>query len=69
MYLKEKKSGDMVELLDMRSLLDPTKATIVGRYHAGEEMQDPATFAKVDLCFPSDEELPKCWLDAGYKMG
>ena len=39
----------------------------VGRIHAGEELQEPETFTKSVLVFPSDEELPRCWVDAGYR--
>jgi hypothetical protein len=67
MYLKDKKSGDLVEVLNTKDLADPFKAAIQGRFHVGEELQDPMEFAKADLCFPSDESLPQCWLDPNYK--
>jgi len=67
MFLKDKKSGDLVEVLDLVALYDPNKATINGRYHVGEEMPDAMEFAKTDLVFPSDETLPRCWLDVNYK--
>ena len=67
MFLKDKKNGDLVEVLDIKSLVDPCKNTISGRFHAGEEMQDPADFSKANLVFPSDEPLPKCWLDPNYR--
>ena len=67
MYLKHTPSGDLVEILDMKALIDPGKMVVVGRFHAGEELQDPANFAKAELVFPSGETLPRCWLDAGYK--
>jgi len=67
MYLKNKQSGDMVEILDIRSLVDPGQSKIGGRYHAGEEMQDPENFVKADLLFPSGEDLPRCWTDPRYK--
>lgn len=67
MYLKHIPSGDLVEVLDMRSLVDPLRKQIVGRFHAGEELQDPANFAKSDLSFPSNESLPRCWLDPNYR--
>ena len=67
MFLKHASSGDMVEVLDVASLTDPCRDTVVGRYHAGEELQDPATFAKADLSFPSGEALPRCWTDADYR--
>ena len=67
MYLKDKKSGDLVEVLDVKALADPFKDAIQGRFHVGEELQDPMDFNKSDLCFPSDESLPQCWLDPNYK--
>ncbi|MCW8829226.1 MAG: acetyltransferase [Gammaproteobacteria bacterium] len=67
MYLKDKSNGDLVEVLDTETLFDPNIAELKGRYHAGEEMQDAATFAKADLIFPSGESLPRCWVDPAYK--
>lgn len=67
MYLKEKKSGDLIEVLDIAALIDPNCDKIMGRFHAGEEMQDPTRFAKQELIFPSEEDLPRCWLDPAYK--
>ena len=43
------------------------QAAVPGRFHAGEEMQEPQDFAKSDLVFPSDEPLPRCWIDGSYK--
>ena len=67
MYLKHKNSGDLVEVLNLEALFDPCKSMIQGRFHAGEELQDPASFAKGELLFPSGEMLPLCWLDAQYR--
>jgi len=69
MYLKHKESGNLVEILDVRAVVDPCQALVAGRYHAGEELQDPENFSKTDLVFPSGETLPVCWLDADYKSG
>jgi hypothetical protein len=69
MYLKEKSSGDLVEVLDTSALFDPCVSEVKGRLHAGEELQDPMTFGKAELVFPSGETLPRCWLDAHYKEG
>ncbi len=66
MYLKDKKSGDLVEVLDFVALIDPSRAGVSGRFHAGEEMQDVAQFSKADLYFPSGETLPRCWTDVHY---
>ncbi len=67
MFMKHKPTGDLVEVLDMRLLVDPFQSRIVGRFHAGEEMQDPAWFDKADLIFPSGEALPRAWVDPGYR--
>ena len=34
MYLKNKRNGDLVEILDIRSLTDPGQNKIAGRYPA-----------------------------------
>lgn len=67
MYLKHNASGDMVEILDVAALVNPCATSTVGRFHAGEELQDPATFDKAGLSFPSGEALPRCWVDSAYK--
>lgn len=67
MFLKDTKNGDVVEVLDIKALVDPNQSVVVGRYHAGEEMQDPAKFDKAELVFPSDETLPRCWVDVNYR--
>ena len=67
MFLKQKSSGDLVEVLQREDLCDPFKKEVLGKAHAGEEMQDPEMFLKSDLVFPSDESLPRCWLDSDYK--
>jgi hypothetical protein len=67
MYLKDTVSGDMVEVLDTAALFDPCKDEVPGRFHSGEELQEPAGFSKASLVFPSGEALPRCWLDAQYR--
>ena len=67
MFLKHKPSGDMVEVLDLPALFDPFKTTTRGRFHSGEELQDEAEFVKAELVFPSDEALPRCWIDPHYR--
>jgi hypothetical protein len=66
MYLKDKQSGDMVEVVDLGSLIDPCVDQVRGRFHAGEEMQDIQGFTKGGLTFPSGEVLPRCWVDRNY---
>ena len=67
MYLKDIRSGNLVEVLDLSLLFDPCSASLPGRVHAGEELQEAEEFDKAVLVFPSDEPLPRCWLDAGYR--
>lgn len=68
MFLKDKKTGDAVEVIDLAALFDPCANELQGRFHAGEEMQDPESFAKAGLVFPSGEPLPRCWTDPDYRV-
>lgn len=67
MFLKEKESDELVEVLGLQDLFDPFKVHIVGRYNAGEELPDPKVFAKTGLGFLSGEDLPRCWVDPDYR--
>lgn len=67
MFLKEKGSNYLVEVLTLKDLFDPFCKKLVGRYQHGEEPQDPASFKKEDLVFPSGEPMPKCWTNAHYR--
>jgi hypothetical protein len=67
MFLKHSATGKCVEVLSLGDLFNPKHAQLVGRFHAGEELQDPEHFVKVDLEFPSGEALPRCWLDVHYR--
>jgi len=67
MFLKERTRGELVEVLFVEELLNPYMDEIMGRYHHGEEMQDPARFNKKDLVFPSGEVLPQCWVNSHYR--
>lgn len=67
MFLKEKNTGHLVEVLSLKDLFDPYNDKLVGRYHYGEEVQDPDKFAKRDLLFLSGEALPVCWTDPHYR--
>ncbi|NJL42550.1 MAG: acetyltransferase [Pseudanabaena sp. SU_2_4] len=68
MFLQHKRSGDLVEVLTLQELYNPCKGEIIGRMHAGEEMQDPEAFDKSEMRFPSGEPLPRCWLDPNYRV-
>ncbi|HEB97038.1 MAG TPA: acetyltransferase [Sedimenticola thiotaurini] len=67
MFLKHKGDGKLVEVLSLNDLFNPNHAQLVGRYQAGEELQDPEKFAKADLEFLSGEPLPRCWTDIHYR--
>lgn len=67
MFVKHRQDGKLVEVLTMRDLFNPNHAQIIGRYNAGEELQDPESFPKADLVFCSGEDLPQCWTDAHYR--
>ncbi len=67
MFLRDKKSGDLVEITDLGGLCDPCQDSVEGRFHAGEEMQENQPFSKASLAFPSGEELPRCWMDPDYR--
>jgi hypothetical protein len=68
MFLKLRQDDDttLVEVLDLTQLFDPFASAVLGRAHAGEELQDPQPVTKASLVFPSGEALPRCWLDPHY---
>jgi hypothetical protein len=68
MFLKIRHDDDssLVEVLNLQQLFDPFATSVLGRLHAGEELQDPAPLTKAELNFPSGEPLPRCWLDPHY---
>lgn len=66
MFLQNKDSGTLVKILDIEALFSPLESAVSGQNQAGEEEQDPESFEKQDLIFPSGESLPRCWLDANY---
>ena len=65
--LRHDEASSLVEVLDLPQLFDPFQEQVQARLHGGEELQDPAAFAKGDLIFPSGEALPRCWVDAQYR--
>ena len=69
MFLSQKSTGKMVEVLSLNDLFNPLHQDLVGRYNVGEELQDPEKFGKKDLRFLSGEELPRCWTDVHYRDG
>jgi hypothetical protein len=68
MFLKITKTGDLIEVLDIKELIDPFIPAIQGRTQAGEDTMDTDDFKKTDLIFPSGESLPLCWRDSQYRV-
>lgn len=66
MFLQDKESGTLVEILNVEALFSPLENKVSGQIQAGQEEQDPESFEKKNLMFPSGESLPQCWLDANY---
>jgi len=67
MFLNQISTGNMVEVLSLNDLFNPNHAELVGRYHIGEELQEPEKFSKSGLVFLSNEPLPRCWTDVHYR--
>jgi len=68
MFLKMHSGEDdsLVEVLNLQQLFDPFAGQVLGRLHAGEELQEPSDVDKDQLVFPSGEALPRCWRDPQY---
>lgn len=67
MLLQLKDAGKLVKILEIQELLDPNNDVVHAREQQGEEEQEPDSFKKENLVFPSGEDLPRCWLDANYR--
>ena len=67
MFLREKNTKHLVEVLKIDDLFDPMKSSFLGRYNRGEEMPEPESFEKAAVIFPSGEDLPQCWVDVHYR--
>jgi hypothetical protein len=68
MLLKSKSSDGLIEIAELEELINPAKDRVTGQAQSGEEEQEPESFKKEDLVFPSGEKLPLCWLDSNYKL-
>jgi hypothetical protein len=68
MFLHNKQTGTLVEILDVEALFNPTQDAVTVQGQVGEEEQEPEPCAKELLIFPSGENLPRCWVDANYRM-
>ncbi len=67
MFLMQKSTHSLVEVLAMPDLFDPFIPMVMAQSHSGEELQDAEEFPKADLMFPSGEPLPRCWIDPDYR--
>ncbi|NJL65065.1 MAG: acetyltransferase [Methylacidiphilales bacterium] len=67
MLLQAKDSGSIVEILDIQELINPVSNIVKGQNQLGQEEQDPTSYKKENLVFPSGESLPRCWVDANYR--
>ena len=67
MFLKHRRSGKLAEVLTLSDLFNPLHDKVFGRFHYGEEPQDPECLDKQDLLFPSGEALPRAWTDPHYR--
>ncbi|MDP5017050.1 acetyltransferase [Anabaena sp. UHCC 0187] len=67
MFLQIKDSRDLVKIVDVQELLDPTSETVHAQDQEGQEEQETDIYKKEELVFPSGEKLPRCWLDAKFR--
>jgi hypothetical protein len=67
MLLKFKQDDALIEVQDIKMLMNPSEPKILGRIQSGEEEQDTSDYGKVDLLFLSGESLPRCWIDGNYR--
>lgn len=68
MILHKKDDNTLVKVLDFQEVISPAHQQVKVRVQNGEEEQEPESVSKQDLIFPSGESLPKCWVDANYRM-
>lgn len=67
MLLKLRKDKRLVTVENTDELINPFHGTLHVRPQWGEEEQEAEIYSKTDLCFPSGEDLPRCWLDEHYR--
>ncbi|ELR67010.1 hypothetical protein C942_04714 [Photobacterium marinum] len=68
MFLKEARTGDLVDVVDMASLVNPFSQHVTVQYQSGEDLAEPVTVDKHNLSFPSGENLPECWVNGYYRL-
>ncbi len=67
MFVQQKTTKSLIEVLTIQDLYDPFCLEIMGQSHSGEELQDATSYLKSELVFPSGEELPRCWVNPHYR--
>ncbi|MBR8837749.1 MAG: acetyltransferase [Stigonema ocellatum SAG 48.90 = DSM 106950] len=67
MLLQIKDNGELVKIADILELINPNTDTVQAKEQQGQEEQQPDSYKKEALVFPSGESLPRCWIDANYK--
>ncbi|MGH8000669.1 MAG: acetyltransferase [Brasilonema sp.] len=67
MLLQIKGSEELVKILDVQELINPNHDVVHAQEQQGEEEQQPDSYKKENLTFPSGESLPRCWIDANYR--
>ena len=67
MFLKHVPSGDLVEVLDLPAVIDPSSPNVRVREYINDQLQRPDNIPKSELVFPSGEALPRCWIDSHYR--
>lgn len=68
MFLLDKETNSLIEVVELEALINPMKTKIPGVMQSGEDEQTTEDFAKNRLSFPSGENLPRCWVDADYRQ-
>ncbi|MDX1301508.1 acetyltransferase [Photobacterium sp.] len=68
MFLKETRTGDLVDVIDMGALINPFSQQVNVQYQSGEDLAEPVAIDKQNLAFPSGEELPECWINGYYRF-
>ncbi len=67
MLMRDKETGDLIQIVDLEQLASPFDEAVAGRNQAGQEEQDTKKYSKSSLTFPSGEQLPQCWTDSDYQ--
>ena len=67
MFLRDKSTNGLIEVLDMNDVFNPFTPVVHGRTQIGEDTMDEDDFEKITLVFPSGESLPRCWCDSQYR--